>query len=702
MITTSVIGDLFIVHDPNGQLETVVGEQPQLDWLAIYNLLRGSFGDHYDFVSFYLDVGSGVINIGAAAITIYQDAAGIGRWTAANGFDFRADWGTTKLQHLSYFATNLPNTALPTVLHEIGHRWLAHVNYALTDPGPAQRLLHEDWVWDGQQGVHWGRWPDKRNSSMSYDRAEWIDNGDGTFNRLQRDYSHPAHDEWFGYSPLDQYLMGLLPPSAVAPFVIVRDPSPGISWGVVGSTTGPHTPNPSALTVTIEQVRNRRSDEPMPFSGPRNPDHFNSQRVFHEAVIVVTKNAGTSTPFISNVDDLRKLAAANFRRVTSGRAMIDPSLLRANYTGLYVKDNPADTGTGTSSPPFWLSPDLWVRNLDDGGLVHQPTIRMQSNWIYVRVRNKSAQAYENVTVNVYLANFQTLVPGTEFLYPVDWNPEGLLGSVPLASVPASSGGIEGEAIAKVEWTADRIPAATGWHPCLLCEVIPMEVTPSGLHHVFENRKLAQRNISIIDPAAMPGAGAVGGGFMFGYSFSIGHELRPTRSAVLRLRAERHAPQLRLFLDPGGLVSGLRERATELSWDVPLNDGLAPDGAEGVVPVAPASEPLVTGRRSTPRGCLTAFWAVFGVLLEALGLRSGLRRHRLRGLRPILLNGLPLLEVMDAGGASARLFLPAGQRRTLRLFGVASSGAEVDVPALYHVSEEVDGRTVGGVSVEVRF
>ena len=693
MITTNVVGDLFIVHDPNAELVEIVGGQTTLDWVAIYQLLRGSFGDHYDFMSCYLDVASGMINIGAASSALTNDAIGIGRWTAANGFDERPSWGTAKLQHYSYFATNLASTSLCTVLHEIGHRWLAFVNYANSDPGPAQYLLHEDWIWTpAQQGVHWGRWLDNQNSCMDYDQAEWIDNGNGTFNRIDRDPTVPAQDEWFGYSPLDQYLMGLIGPAQVPPFRIVRSPTPALGeLGPYNVPTGPYTPSPSALTVTIGQVINRRSDEPAPFSGPRNPTYLNSQRLFHEAVVVVTKNLSTASTFITGTENLRKRASAKFRRATSGRAMIDASLLRANYPSLYVKDNAADTGAGTSSGAFWLSPDIWIRNANDGGTTDQPTIRGSNNWIYVRVRNRSAQPYANVTLNVYLANFA----GTEFLYPVDWHPDGLLGSVTLANVPAASGGTEGEAIAKIEWQANKIPPALGWHPCLLAEVIPMEVTPSGLHHVWENRKLGQRNLTIIEPPAMPpppegGEGATMG-FLFCFPFTIGHELRERRESRLKISAERAAPRLRLFLDPAGLVEGIEQHGVRLSWDIPLGAGSIPaDGDISAIPLeqeAPAEE----GGR-LPFGCLGALSSFI-----PRGAAPGFSAYRLRGMRPVLLNGFPLLELQGSRAASILLALPGERRFAVRLFGVV---ADEGASGLYHVTEEVNGKVVGGVSLRL--
>jgi hypothetical protein len=668
MITTNVIGELFVIHDPNGELQTVVGGQTTLDFQQIYTLLRGTFGDHYDFLSCYLDTGSGVINIGTASSAIFQDATGIGRWT----FNFRSGWGTSKLQQYQHYS----QFNLSSFLHEVGHRWLANVNYALAPGGPAQHLLHQDWIWTpGGEGVHWGRWIDNQNSCMDYDQAEWIDNMNGTFNRIDRDPTIAVQDDWFGYSPLDQYLMGLVPASAVPPFRVIQNPTPALSeLGPYGVPTGPYTPSPGAVTVTIAQVQNTRSDEPAPFSGPRTPDHLSSQRVFHEATVIVTNNTALSTTFITNTEAWRRKHSANFRKVTSGRAMIDTSLLRANYADLYMKDNSGDSGAVPTAAPFWFSPDLWVRNAQDGGLTDQPTKRNQSNWIYARVHNKSTQAYQNVTINFYLGNSLSLLPGTQFLYPVDWNPSGLLGSATIANVPAATGGVAGEAITNIEWTANLIPPASGWHPCLLAEVLPMEVEPSGLHRVQENRKLAQRNITIIDPLLLLATGS----FLFAYEFLVGHELSGERRSRLHLRAERHSERVRLFLDPDGLVDDLGEHAAQFDLPIPFSPTQIPSGADGVQPIKPLP-PGEYGRQEDSA-------------------RATADRYGLRGMRPVSLNKLPLLEITNPRDAALDLPLRAGERRRLRVFGVVS---ESDEDAVYHLTEELGGELLGGVTVMLK-
>jgi hypothetical protein len=403
-----------------------------------------------------VDVGSGMPDIGNAETIVFNNVTGINQSSTNN----RSTWGSTKLLgrfHHTWFS-------LRTLLHELAHQWCAYVDYRDTASGTTQNLLHQDFpTLPGQSGFHWGRWVDNDNSCMDYDRADWINNGGITFNRTRHYEDLTSDEQWFAYWSLDQYLMDLIPASDVTNFMIVQNPSPAIS----DSTVGPYIPNPSAVNVRITNIQYEE--------GARNPSYLNSQHVFHQAIIVITKNTTIPTTFITNSQNWRTRHTANFRRASTGRAMVDTSLLYSNYSQIYIKDNNADTGIRNSSGVFWLSADLWVRNIDDNGPDNQTTIRGKSNWIYARIHNKSRQAYNNVTVNFYLANYSSLVPGTEFLYPVDWNPQGLLGSVAIPTVPAASAGIDGEYIAKLEWTADKIPPSLGWHPCLLCEIIPMEV-----------------------------------------------------------------------------------------------------------------------------------------------------------------------------------------------------------------------------------
>ena len=119
--TTEVVGDVFVIKDPTSSLVTTVSGTTTFDYVGAYNLLRGTFGDDYDFVSFYIDVGSGLPDVGNASSTIFNSTTGIGLG-ASNS---RASWGSTRLLrqiHHTWFS-------LRTLMHEPAHQWLFFVDH---------------------------------------------------------------------------------------------------------------------------------------------------------------------------------------------------------------------------------------------------------------------------------------------------------------------------------------------------------------------------------------------------------------------------------------------------------------------------------------------------------------------------------------------------------------------------------------------
>ena len=86
---------------------------------------------------------------------------------------------------------------------------------------------------------------------------------------------------------------------------------------------------------------------------------------------------------------------------------------------LWLRDDPADAGADSWGGTFWNSPDLWIRNTDDGGTTHQSPEYGQDNWFHARVRNKaSAGAAPHFVVTFHSKGFA----GTQFLYPSDFLP----------------------------------------------------------------------------------------------------------------------------------------------------------------------------------------------------------------------------------------------------------------------------------------
>ena len=70
----------------------------------------------------------------------------------------------------------------------------------------------------------------------------------------------------------------------------------------------------------------------------------------------------------------------------------------------YIKDNLADLGVEpNTSTIVWNSPDIWLRNLPDGGTTHQ-NATTGTNYVYVKVRNKGCIA---TNPNDYVKLYQT-------------------------------------------------------------------------------------------------------------------------------------------------------------------------------------------------------------------------------------------------------------------------------------------------------
>jgi hypothetical protein len=90
---------------------------------------------------------------------------------------------------------------------ELGHAWLAFVH--VDAPGIDPRILL------GRSDAHWNFYLHSAGSPV--EGHAWTDNGDGTFTA--------SKTEFFEFSDLDLYLMGLLPPDDVEPFFAIVDPS---------------------------------------------------------------------------------------------------------------------------------------------------------------------------------------------------------------------------------------------------------------------------------------------------------------------------------------------------------------------------------------------------------------------------------------------------------------------------------------------
>ncbi|MGG9962001.1 hypothetical protein [Ferruginibacter sp. SUN106] len=155
---------------------------------------------------------------------------------------------------------------------------------------------------------------------------------------------------------------------------------------------------------------------------------------------------------------------------------------------LWMKDDTTDiAGNDNWAGKFWNSPDIWIRNNDDDGTTHQNAEYGQDNWIYARVRNKSA----TVAVKHFVVAFNVKqFAGTQFNYPADFLP-GIAAASGFDLAAGSS------MIVKARWPKNLVPAA-GTHACLIAAVITRGEHPATNKFVWESNNLAQKNLTIVD------------------------------------------------------------------------------------------------------------------------------------------------------------------------------------------------------------
>ena len=210
---------------------------------------------------------------------------------------------------------------------------------------------------------------------------------------------------------------------------------------------------------------------------------------------------------------------------------------------LYLRDSTADTGVVPSVGPFWNSPDVWIRNAEDGGTAHQDTIRGQTNFIYARAHNRGLAEARQVKVRVYLANFA----GTQFVFPNDWIPRNPSGGGALsgpgtyfvgeAVIPTLAPGAS--QIVHVPWSASLIPPDLNWHPCLLVDVSPNDGPPLPSNHVWENNNLAQKNITIVNARR---------GALVEFPFLVGNKYAPQAATEILVHRVRAPLTASIYLD----------------------------------------------------------------------------------------------------------------------------------------------------------
>lgn len=192
--------------------------------------------------------------------------------------------------------------------HETGHLFLA---LASVDAGGSRPML-------GAQNAHWSF---NFNSEASLLEGNRIDD-----RGPQAEFRYLTTGTVEGYSPLDQYLMGLRAYWEVPPtFAVLNATAPRVGSGVGAPIPASKLPQTGVLLqgdrldISIDDI--------IAAEGRRIPDHTVAQSRFRFAFVLIHREGEEPSPSaIDQIETYRNEFEVYFNRVSDGRAWADTSL----------------------------------------------------------------------------------------------------------------------------------------------------------------------------------------------------------------------------------------------------------------------------------------------------------------------------------------------------------------------------------------
>ncbi len=285
------------------------GLRGEIDTVSIAQKFLQSHPDAYDQIVIWTDAPI-LFEAFAYEITIANDIQGIGYPT----YEIPSDFGSDELSSIVVMGwlgkysddtektINGPDTTLSLLGHEVGHRWLAFLEFSDHDRERSLELL-------GRDHAHWSFFFDSDASVMEGNDIEAL--GGGQFRTV-------AAVE--GYSALDQYAMGLRDASEVPSFFYVEAPtnaSPPARR--TGSPEVGVTFNGTRRDVLIQDV--------IEVEGERVPSAADSPNVQRQAFIYVVRGGrDPNADHVAKLDRIRQQWETFFRAATDQRMTAETRL----------------------------------------------------------------------------------------------------------------------------------------------------------------------------------------------------------------------------------------------------------------------------------------------------------------------------------------------------------------------------------------
>ncbi len=294
---------------------TAVGERfsenPDLDVVAASQAFYRTHPDAFDQLVIWTDTSVVSGNSFAFESTIANEVQGIG----LEIFDTSREFGSagrlrsfTMMDRLSKYPDDPTtrflgeNNTLSVLGQEVGHRWLAYLNFRDHLGQRSEELL-------GRDQAHWSFFMDSDASVMEGNDIEAL--GGGSFRTVAAVRR---------FSRLDQYAMGLLASSDVPPFFYVESP--------INLSQSKDKESAPQVGVTFNGTRRDvLIDDVIAIHGQRVPASGESSRVHRQAFIYIVGNGRTADAGqVAKLDRIRRQWEEFFGQATEGRMRAETRL----------------------------------------------------------------------------------------------------------------------------------------------------------------------------------------------------------------------------------------------------------------------------------------------------------------------------------------------------------------------------------------
>jgi len=298
----------FAASQPRSSADALVERFSETEKLDLVSVVRRFYAAHPDSFEQLVVYTTRPLNpLGgslAFEVNVRNDVAGIG----LERLDRTAEWGSAgRLESVVFMDsadTYRDVDGFEVLAHEVGHRWLSRLSFRAADGSASGALL-------GRGGVHWSFFLDTDASVMEGNEID--DGGGGRFETT---------DIARGYSPLDQYVMGLRAAADVPPFFYVDG----------ADNFRPNRPYKSSSSpeagVSFTGVRRTvRIEDVLAAMGPRVPDASRAPRLLRQAYILVADREAPATEARQAiVARIRSRFEGYYPAATGGRAVVQTHL----------------------------------------------------------------------------------------------------------------------------------------------------------------------------------------------------------------------------------------------------------------------------------------------------------------------------------------------------------------------------------------